>query len=84
MAQMVMRCPFLTRLPSGFARRAGSSLFTYAESCPVMNQVMQRHASTQQGNIEVAKKMAAGIAFWGQHSKFPQAESKPYLSVVVV
>lgn len=27
-----------------------------------MNQVMQRHASTQQGNIEVAKKMAAGGA----------------------
>ncbi|XP_071815667.1 5-aminolevulinate synthase, erythroid-specific, mitochondrial-like [Apostichopus japonicus] len=59
MAQIALRCPFLTRLPAGFARRAGNSLFSYAEGCPVMTQVMQRHASNHHQNVDLAKAMAA-------------------------
>ncbi|XP_071960522.1 5-aminolevulinate synthase, erythroid-specific, mitochondrial-like isoform X2 [Antedon mediterranea] len=54
-----LKCPFLGRLPNGFAKRAGSSLFSYAESCPVMTQMLARHASSKQidseGTAEEAK-----------------------------
>ncbi|XP_033109588.1 5-aminolevulinate synthase, erythroid-specific, mitochondrial-like isoform X2 [Anneissia japonica] len=47
-----LKCPFLGRLPNGFAKRAGSSLFSYAESCPVMTQMLARHASSKQMDSE--------------------------------
>ncbi|XP_030856003.1 5-aminolevulinate synthase, erythroid-specific, mitochondrial [Strongylocentrotus purpuratus] len=47
-----MKCPFLNRLPTGFAKRAGNALFSYAEKCPVMNQLLSRHASTNQQDSE--------------------------------
>ncbi|XP_032822342.1 5-aminolevulinate synthase, non-specific, mitochondrial-like isoform X1 [Petromyzon marinus] len=36
MATMMRRCPFLARVPQAFLQRAGMSLLTYAERCPVM------------------------------------------------
>ncbi|XP_038068438.1 5-aminolevulinate synthase, erythroid-specific, mitochondrial-like isoform X1 [Patiria miniata] len=44
----ILKCPFLSRLPHGFAKRAGTSLFTYSEKCPVMNQLLARHVSKKQ------------------------------------
>ncbi|XP_078677138.1 5-aminolevulinate synthase, non-specific, mitochondrial-like isoform X4 [Branchiostoma floridae x Branchiostoma belcheri] len=41
-----LRCPFLTRLPVSFVRRAGASLVPYAEKCPIMGDVMARHLSS--------------------------------------
>ncbi|CAH1266225.1 ALAS1 [Branchiostoma lanceolatum] len=41
-----LRCPFLTRLPVSFVRRAGASLVPYAEKCPIMGDVMARHISS--------------------------------------
>ncbi|XP_072181801.1 5-aminolevulinate synthase, erythroid-specific, mitochondrial-like [Diadema setosum] len=50
-----LRCPFLTHLPTGYAKRAGTALFSYAEKCPVMTQLLSRHASTNQQDSESSK-----------------------------
>lgn len=64
-----MKCPFLNRLPTGFAKRAGNALFSYAEKCPVMNQLLSRHASTNQQDSEnkLGKNKTQPSLFWGWH-----------------
>ena len=49
----LLKCPFLSRLPHGFAKRAGTSLFSYSEKCPVMTQILARHASKKQEEEEL-------------------------------
>uniref|UniRef100_A0A8C5R6X2 5-aminolevulinate synthase n=1 Tax=Leptobrachium leishanense TaxID=445787 RepID=A0A8C5R6X2_9ANUR len=36
MEALVRRCPFLTRVPQTFLQKAGKSLISYAQNCPVM------------------------------------------------
>ncbi|XP_071784191.1 5-aminolevulinate synthase, erythroid-specific, mitochondrial-like isoform X2 [Asterias amurensis] len=49
----LLKCPFLSRLPKGFAKKASTSLFTYSENCPVMSQILARHASKKQEEEEI-------------------------------
>uniref|UniRef100_H2YQT1 5-aminolevulinate synthase n=1 Tax=Ciona savignyi TaxID=51511 RepID=H2YQT1_CIOSA len=42
---IVSKCPFLTRVPSQFLRKAGQSLVSYAQRCPVMSEYMTRYAA---------------------------------------
>uniref|UniRef100_H2XYE1 5-aminolevulinate synthase n=1 Tax=Ciona intestinalis TaxID=7719 RepID=H2XYE1_CIOIN len=51
MESFVSKCPFLTRVPSNFLRKAGQSVVSYAQRCPVMSEYMTRYAAqiTMQG-----------------------------------
>ena len=48
MAQIArLKCPFLSRIPAGLTKKAGASLLSYSENCPVMTQLLANHASTK-------------------------------------
>ena len=61
MAQIArLKCPFLSRLPKGFTQKAGSSLLSYSENCPVMTELMSHHISTksEEHQEQEAEKLA--------------------------
>uniref|UniRef100_H2YQT3 5-aminolevulinate synthase n=1 Tax=Ciona savignyi TaxID=51511 RepID=H2YQT3_CIOSA len=61
---IVSKCPFLTRVPSQFLRKAGQSLVSYAQRCPVMSEYMTRYAAqiTMQSSRSV---ISTTILFYG-------------------
>ncbi|XP_078677139.1 5-aminolevulinate synthase, non-specific, mitochondrial-like isoform X5 [Branchiostoma floridae x Branchiostoma belcheri] len=56
-----LRCPFLTRLPVSFVRRAGASLVPYAEKCPIMGDVMARHLSSMGSGEETDETLVCPV-----------------------
>jgi len=47
---LARKCPFLKRVPASFVRKAGPSLLSYAEKCPVMSQVLSVKAAAPRVN----------------------------------
>ena len=45
METLVSKCPFLARVSTNFLKRAGQSLVSYANNCPVMSLYMTEYAS---------------------------------------
>ncbi|XP_077980340.1 5-aminolevulinate synthase, erythroid-specific, mitochondrial-like [Glandiceps talaboti] len=61
MAQLTgLKCPFLAKVPTSCIKKAGTALFSYAESCPIMSNMLSRHASTMQNNADKGKVEAEG------------------------
>ena len=61
MAQIArLKCPFLSRIPAGLTKKAGASLLSYSENCPVMTQLLANHASTKAEENQHEAEAAAG------------------------
>ena len=52
---LARKCPFLKRVPASFVRKAGPSLLSYAEKCPVMSQVLSVKAAAPRVNPDNGK-----------------------------
>ncbi|XP_070558715.1 5-aminolevulinate synthase, erythroid-specific, mitochondrial-like [Ptychodera flava] len=55
-----LKCPFLAKVPTHCIKKAGAALFNYAENCPVMSHMINRHASTMQHNADKGKENVEG------------------------
>ncbi|KAM8929933.1 5-aminolevulinate synthase, non-specific, mitochondrial isoform 2-T2 [Pelodytes ibericus] len=90
METLVRRCPFLGRVSHAFLQKAGKSLISYAQSCPVMmgsKPVSSAHFSTstvyQQETKETSTKKKlpnAGIVPTADHTGSQTASRCPFLA----
>ncbi|KAG8541383.1 hypothetical protein GDO81_029144 [Engystomops pustulosus] len=67
MEAIIRRCPFLSRVPQTFLQKAGKSLISYAQNCPVM--MGPRALSTSAAHRQDTKETGGG-----GHTSHPPAD----------
>ncbi|XP_078518009.1 5-aminolevulinate synthase, non-specific, mitochondrial isoform X1 [Lissotriton helveticus] len=75
MEAFARRCPFLSRVSQSFLQRAGQSLLTYAQSCPVMMEgITARALRTSAAHGQEAKENRT-VGTEAKQSSLPPPES---------
>ncbi|XP_069062202.1 5-aminolevulinate synthase, non-specific, mitochondrial isoform X2 [Pleurodeles waltl] len=78
MEALARRCPFLSRVSQSFLQKAGQSLLTYAQSCPVMMEGMgSRALRTSAAHCQEAKEASPVGKEAKESSVPPQGTSAP-------